>query len=223
MLCVRSERRRQERAALCNDIISRLAAGKSCHQRMLFLRVCPILFDLLSRKFIRQNFFLPLVRLAGTHIHMLRFGFFSNFPSIFPGDKVANVRLRFASLLPKLHMSLRGLDVESEKRLIVELDSAVRWLVDREKDRDVKNELASFFRWVEEQEGPNRTAEAEIRLQEEDEADKRKESEEESVDTTTSAAALEASNFFPKEEAAQQPEPLLPQSQPPPSSTCSDE
>ena len=125
---------------------------------------------------------------------------------------MANVRLRFASLLPKLHMSLRGLDVESEKRLIVELDSAVRWLVDREKDRDVKNELASFFRWVEEQEGPNRTAEAEIRLQEEDEADKRKESEEESVDTTTSAAAaLEASNFFPKEEAAQQPEPLLPQ------------
>lgn len=32
---------------------------------MLFLKVCPILFDLLSRKFIRQHFFIPLVKLAG--------------------------------------------------------------------------------------------------------------------------------------------------------------
>lgn len=119
---------------------------------------------------------------------------------------MANVRLRFATLLPKLHISLRGLDVESEKLLIVELDSAVRWLVESEKDRDVKNELASFFRWVEEQEGQNRTAEAEKRLQEEEEADKRKETEEENV--SQDPVALETptledpkrSNFFPTDE-----------------------
>lgn len=84
-------------------------------------------------------------------------------------------------LLPKLHISLRGLDVESEKRLIVELDSAVRWLVESEKDRDVKNELSSFFRWIEEQEAQNQTAEVAKRLQEEEEADKHKQTEEDSV------------------------------------------
>lgn len=76
---------------------------------------------------------------------------------------------------------MRGLDVESEKVLIVELDSAVRWLVESEKDRDVKNELASFFRWVEEQEAQSRTPEAEQRLRDEEEADKRKTTEEENV------------------------------------------
>ncbi|XP_057374464.1 serine/threonine-protein phosphatase 4 regulatory subunit 4-like [Daphnia carinata] len=191
MLCVRSERRRQERSNLCSDILTRLASAKSCHHRMLFLRVCPILFDLLSRKFIRQHFFLPLIRLAG--------------------DKVANVRLRFAMLLPKLHISLRGLDVESEKRLIVELDSAVRWLVESEKDRDVKNELSSFFRWIEEQEAQNQTAEVAKRLQEEEEADKRKEAEEESVNcdpvvtdtsntSTKSTVSSGRPNFFSKDE-----------------------
>lgn len=124
------------------------------------------------------------------------------------GDKVANVRLRLASLLPKLHASLRGLDVESEKILIVELDSAVRWLVESEKDRDVKNELASFFRWVEEQEGQSRSAEAEKRLQEDEEADKRKETEEENVsqqdavalETPTTLEDPKRSNFFPTDE-----------------------
>lgn len=120
---------------------------------------------------------------------------------------MANVRLRFATLLPKLHISLRGLNVDSEKLLIVELDSAVRWLVESEKDRDVKNELASFFRWVEEQEGQSRTAEAEKRLQEEEEVDKRKETEEENVsndpvalETPTKLEDPKRSNFFPTDE-----------------------
>jgi len=127
---------------------------------MLFLRVCPVLFDLLSRKFIRQHFFLPLVQLAN--------------------DRVPNVRLRTASLLPRLHMSLRGLDVETEKRLIVELDSTVRRLGEMEKDRDVQTELVKFFRWVEEQERIARTetAEHEKRLKEEEAADRRKEEDE---------------------------------------------
>lgn len=134
---------------------------------------------------------------------------------------MANVRLRFATLLPKLHISLRGLDVDSEKRLIVELDSAVRWLVEMEKDRDVKNELATFFRWIEEQEAQNRTAEAEKRITEEEEADRRKESEEESVDPALKpdTPTLEGSdskrpNFFPKEEPTE-PEPCPIQSTPP--------
>ena len=140
--------------------MTRLASGASCHQRMLFLRVCPVLFDLLSRKFIRQHFFLPLVQLAN--------------------DRVPNVRLRTASLLPRLHMSLRGLDVETEKRLIVELDSTVRRLGETEKDRDVQSELVKFFRWVEEQERIARTetAEHEKRLKEEEAADRRKEEDE---------------------------------------------
>ena len=118
-------------------------------------------------------------------------------------------------MLPKLHISLRGLDVESEKRLIVELDSAVRWLVESEKDRDVKNELSNFFRWIEEQEAQNQTAEVAKRLQEEEEADKRKEMEEDSVSrelggsetpASPKTPAIESSsdskrsNFFSKDE-----------------------
>lgn len=129
----------------------------------------------------------------------------------YSGDKVANVRLRFATLLPKLHVSLRGLDVESEKRLIVELDSAVRWLVESEKDRDVKNELANFFRWIEEQECQNRSPESEKRLSEEEEADRRKEAEEQNINpdpvvletSTTTLEANDRSNFFPNDELAQ--------------------
>lgn len=134
------------------------------------------------------------------------------------GDKVANIRLRFATLLPKLHISLRGLDVESEKQLIVALDSAVRWLVESEKDRDVKNELASFFRWVEEQEGQSRTPEAEQRLREEEEADKRKTAEEENVnqdpvvlESVKTSEDPKCSTFFPTEE----PEPTPVQPPPP--------
>lgn len=115
---------------------------------------------------------------------------------------MANVRLRFATLLPKLHISLRGLDVESEKRLIVELDSAVRWLVESEKDRDVKNELSSFFRWIEEQEAQNQTAEVAKRLQEEEEADKRKEMEEESVSRDLAVSETPASPKTPAMESS---------------------
>lgn len=61
---------------------------------------------------------------------------------------MANVRLRFCSLLPHLHTSLRGMDLDSEKQLIVQLDSAVRRLVETEKDRDVKEELTKFFGWI---------------------------------------------------------------------------
>lgn len=95
------------------------------------------------------------------------------------GDKVANVRLRFATLLPKLHISLRGLDPVCEKQLIVELDSSIRFLVESEKDRDVKEELAKFFRWVEEQEKLSRSdPEYQKRMKEEEEADRTKEDEE---------------------------------------------
>lgn len=172
MLCVRSERRAKHRSALCSDILNKLAAADSCHRRMLFLHACPVLFDLLSRRFMRHTFFLPLVRMAG--------------------DKVANVRRRLASLLPRLHVSLRGLDVDAEKQLIVELDSAVRWLVETERDRDVKDELAAFFRWVDEQERTMRTPEAGQRLRDDEAADKRKESDEAVIDEEGVAGAVES-------------------------------
>lgn len=105
---------------------------------------------------------------------------------------MANVRLRFASLLPRLHVSLRGLDVEKEKQLIVELDSAVRWLVETEKDRDVKDELANFFRWVEEQERAMRGPEADERARDDEAADRRKEVEERAVDDESQGVAAVA-------------------------------
>ena len=102
---------------------------------------------------------------------------------------MANVRLRFATLLPRLHVSLRGLDVDKEKQLIVELDSAVRWLVETETDRDVKAELANFFRWVEEQERTMRSPEANERAQDDEAADRRKESEELAIDEDNQGVA----------------------------------
>jgi len=205
MLCVRSERRRLERETLCRQIISKLVAAPTCHRRMLFLRVCPILFDLLSGKFIRRHFFLAIVQLAGwllTIWHKFArdiklMGFFFLF-DIMTDDKVPNVRLRFSSLLPKLHSSLRGLDVETEKLLIMKLDSAVRWMVETEKDRDVKEELAKFFRWVEEREKKGQNVD-------EEEQDIRKEREEEQWDLLDSSKSIDSSkprSFFVSTENA---------------------
>ena len=104
------------------------------------------------------------------------------------------MRLRFCSLLPRLHTSLRGLDVEMEKRLIMELDSAVRWMVESEKDRDVKEELAKFFRWVEEREKKDRSAE------DEDE-DLRKEQEEQQWGPVDESQTLDSSGDESKRRA----------------------
>lgn len=71
MLCVRSERRARQRSALCGAIVGELMLAGSCHRRMLFLRVCPILVDLLSRRFFRQRFLLPLLALAGSYSPLL--------------------------------------------------------------------------------------------------------------------------------------------------------
>ena len=97
------------------------------------------------------------------------------------------MRLRFSSLLPKLHSSLRGLDVDSEKLLIMKLDSAVRRMVETEKDRDVKEELAKFFRWVEDQDKKGHIADDE-------EEDLRKQRQEQQWDLMEGSTSIESTS-----------------------------
>ena len=80
----------------------------------------------------------------------------------------------------------------------MKLDSAVRWMVETEKDRDVKEELAKFFRWVEEREKKGQNIEDE-------EQDIRKEREEEQWDLLDSSKSVDAPkprSFFVSTESA---------------------
>ena len=113
--------------------------------------------------------------------------------------------MRLVTLLPKLHIALRGVDVISEKQLIVELETCIRHLVESEKDRDVQAEMAKFFHWVNEQEAARTDPEYNKRLQEEEEADRRKEEEESATpiqQTTVNVGDINrqlAGNLFPPE------------------------
>ncbi len=108
------------------------------------------------------------------------------------------------------------MDPVFEKQLIVELDSSIRSLVESEKDRDVKDELENFFRWIREQERISRSdPEHAKRLQEEEEADRRKEEEEKSVmmiDVEPATTLPEASGLisFVPEPVPAQPNPIIP-------------
>ena len=80
----------------------------------------------------------------------------------------------------------------------MKLDSAVRWMVETEKDRDVKEELAKFFRWVEEREKKGQNVD-------EEEQDLRKEREEEQSDLIDSSKSIDSSkprSFFVSPESA---------------------
>jgi len=62
---------------ICQD----LAFAKSCHTRMLYLRLCEMALALFSSQYFKRNFLDAMINLAS--------------------DKVANIRLKFCTLLPR--------------------------------------------------------------------------------------------------------------------------
>ncbi|XP_023226348.1 serine/threonine-protein phosphatase 4 regulatory subunit 4-like [Centruroides sculpturatus] len=91
-----------------------LCQGRSCHSRMLFIRVCELVMELFSKSFFKQYFFRPLLKLAE--------------------DPVPNVRLRLCSVLPQLKAQIK---LPTDGSLLQELEACVRVLMTDEGDRDV--------------------------------------------------------------------------------------
>lgn len=104
----------EQRNDIINRLIEELCQGRSCHSRMLFIRVCELVMELFSKSFFKQYFFRPLLKLSE--------------------DPVPNVRLRLCSVLPQLKAQIK---LPTDGSLLQELEACVRVLMTDERDRDV--------------------------------------------------------------------------------------
>ncbi|PRD30499.1 UNVERIFIED_CONTAM: Ppp4r4 [Trichonephila clavipes] len=55
----------ERRKGIINELIRELCYGRSCHKRMLFIRVCELVIELFSKVFFKLHFFKPLLTLSG--------------------------------------------------------------------------------------------------------------------------------------------------------------
>ncbi|XP_055945697.1 serine/threonine-protein phosphatase 4 regulatory subunit 4-like [Argiope bruennichi] len=104
----------ERRKGIINELIRELCYGRSCHKRMLFIRVCELVIELFSKVFFKQHFFKPLLTLSV--------------------DPVPNIRLRLCSILPRLKSLIK---LPKDSHLLQQLESCVKTLISDEKDRDV--------------------------------------------------------------------------------------
>ena len=95
-----------------------LAHGKSCHARMLFLKMCEMAIMLFSRTYFKQYFFSELLCLSQ--------------------DSVANIRLKVVSMLPQLKSLL---SLPSDRAHFQHLEETIKELMVVENDRDVLGTL----------------------------------------------------------------------------------
>ncbi|XP_078262944.1 serine/threonine-protein phosphatase 4 regulatory subunit 4 isoform X7 [Rhinoraja longicauda] len=115
-LCVfvRYNRKQEQRQEICSKIVEQLGQGKSCWNRLRFLDTCECIMDLFSKAFFCKYFFMPTLELSN--------------------DPVANVRIKFCYMLPKLKSVL---NLPADKLLLQQLDLCIRKLLCHEKDKDV--------------------------------------------------------------------------------------
>ena len=104
----------EDRTKILHRIKEELALAKSCHIRMLFLKLCDMSISLFSKDYFKRNFFLDFLRLAS--------------------DSVVNVRLKICSMLPRLKSLLC---LPSDRNLLEKLEETVKNLLLRETDTDV--------------------------------------------------------------------------------------
>merc|ERR1719412_832152 len=110
--------RLEDRANILHRVKEELARGKSCHSRMLFLKMCEMAVMLFSRSYFKQHFFSELLCLSQ--------------------DSVANIRLKVVSLLP----ILKGLlSLPTDRAHLQHLEETVKELMVVEGDRDVLGAL----------------------------------------------------------------------------------
>ena len=110
--------RLEDRANILHRVKEELARGKSCHSRMLFLKMCEMAVMLFSRTYFKQHFFSELLCLSQ--------------------DSVANIRLKVVSLLPVLKALL---SLPTDRAHLQHLEETVKELMVVESDRDVLGAL----------------------------------------------------------------------------------
>ncbi|GFR26062.1 hypothetical protein TNCT_568761 [Trichonephila clavata] len=104
----------ERRKGIINELIRELCYGRSCHKRMLFIRVCELVIELFSKVFFKLHFFKPLLTLSA--------------------DPVPNIRLRLCVVLPRLKGLIK---LPKDSHLLQQLESCIKALISDEKDRDV--------------------------------------------------------------------------------------
>ncbi|GIY39742.1 hypothetical protein CEXT_169391 [Caerostris extrusa] len=104
----------ERRKGIISELIVELCCGRSCHKRMLFIRVCELVIELFSKVFFKLHFFKPLLILSA--------------------DSVPNIRLRLCAILPRLKSLIK---LPKDSHLLQQLESCIKTLISNEKDRDV--------------------------------------------------------------------------------------
>jgi len=108
----------EDRTNIMYRIKHELARGRSCHSRMLFLKMCEMAIMLFSKTYFKQYFFSELLCLSQ--------------------DSVANIRLKLVSLLPQLKSLLT---LPSDRSHLQHLEETIKELLVVETDRDVLGAL----------------------------------------------------------------------------------
>ncbi|XP_042903187.1 serine/threonine-protein phosphatase 4 regulatory subunit 4 isoform X2 [Parasteatoda tepidariorum] len=104
----------ERRKGIINELIRDLCYGRSCHKRMLFIKVCELVIELFSKAFFKTYFFKPVLNLSA--------------------DPVPNIRLRLCAILPRLKSLIK---LPKDSSLLQELESCVKRLMTDESDKDV--------------------------------------------------------------------------------------
>ncbi|TRY57017.1 hypothetical protein DNTS_023928 [Danionella cerebrum] len=112
-VCLRYNRKQEQRQDVISKIKQELAQGRSYWNRLRYLDLCDITIDLFSKAYFCKHFLIPALELVN--------------------DPVANVRYKLCYMLPKLRSTIRPTD----KHLLQQLEFCVRKLLCREKDKDV--------------------------------------------------------------------------------------
>jgi len=115
----------EDRVYIITKIKDELANGRSCHSRMLFLKMCEMAIMLFSRSYFKLNFFMDLLFLSK--------------------DPVANIRMKVVSMLPQLKSLL---SLPSDRPHLHFLEDSVKELMIKEHDRDVLNSLQTAIHYL---------------------------------------------------------------------------
>lgn len=113
-----------DRAKIMFRIKEDLAHGRSCHVRMIFIRMCEMAVSLFSKHYFKQHFYSEFLCLSQ--------------------DSVPNIRRKLCSMLPRLKSLL---SLPSDHPLLQHLEDTVKELLVSEQDKDV---LSALQRAIEE-------------------------------------------------------------------------
>ena len=110
--------KQEERNSIIQKIKAEFARGKSCHSRMLFLKMCEMSLCLFSKLYFKTHLFSEFLCLGQ--------------------DSVANIRLKVVSLLPQLKALLV---LPADSAHLLHLEETIKELLVVETDRDVLGAL----------------------------------------------------------------------------------